>query len=157
MSLSCSYQLMCKCWSFASEDRPAFAYLLQQLEKFEETCASVSDYLVPIRTTNGPINTGNQHFYVNIFFSVTSWSIMMKLHRKHPFNVLTRIPSNFWYPGRILISMATNRKKIGWPSIRFFQVIFIGRKLWPSRAKVKGKKVRWAIQAPLVYNQFLLF
>ena len=43
----------------------------------------------------------------NIFSSVTSGSIVMKLHRKHPLNVLTRIPSNFWDSCRILVSMAT--------------------------------------------------
>ena len=53
-----SYQLMCKCWSFASEDRPSFSYLLQQLEQFQETCASISEYLVPIRSSNQPIAAG---------------------------------------------------------------------------------------------------
>ena len=51
---------MCKCWSFASEDRPSFAYLLQQLEQFQETCASISEYLVPIRSSNQPIAAGKQ-------------------------------------------------------------------------------------------------
>ena len=58
---------MCKCWNFIPEDRPSFAYLLQQLEKFKETCASISEYLVPVRTNNGPINTGSDLF-MNIIF-----------------------------------------------------------------------------------------
>ncbi|KAK3578565.1 hypothetical protein CHS0354_025280 [Potamilus streckersoni] len=49
------YTLMCKCWNFASEDRPAFFYLLQQLEQFESNCRSISEYLVPIRSTNSPM------------------------------------------------------------------------------------------------------
>ncbi|XP_060592485.1 proto-oncogene tyrosine-protein kinase ROS-like isoform X2 [Ruditapes philippinarum] len=46
------YQLMCKCWSFEPEDRPSFAFLLQKLEKFHETCLSISEYLVPICSSN---------------------------------------------------------------------------------------------------------
>ena len=58
---------MCKWWNFIPEDRPSFAYLLQQLEKFKETCASISEYHVPVRTNNGPINTGSDLF-MNIIF-----------------------------------------------------------------------------------------
>ena len=58
---------MCKCWNFIPEDRPSFAYLLQQLEKFKETCASISEYHVLVRTNNGPINTGSDLF-MNIIF-----------------------------------------------------------------------------------------
>ncbi|XP_053397738.1 proto-oncogene tyrosine-protein kinase ROS-like isoform X2 [Mercenaria mercenaria] len=46
------YQLMCKCWNFEPEERPSFAFLLQQLEKFHETCLSISEYLVPICSSN---------------------------------------------------------------------------------------------------------
>ncbi|KAL4233201.1 hypothetical protein ACF0H5_007885 [Mactra antiquata] len=46
------YHLMCKCWSFEPEDRPSFSFLLQQLEKFHETCTSISEYLIPIRSSN---------------------------------------------------------------------------------------------------------
>ena len=48
---------------------------------------------------------------VNFFSSVTSGSIGIKLHRKHPLNDLTRFPSNIWDPCRILVSMATKWKK----------------------------------------------
>ena len=89
---------------------------------------------------------------VNFFSSVTSGSIGMKLHRKDTLNDLTRFPSNFWDPCRILVSMATKWKKLqnssspklvgrfsnnlvemflGWPSIRFLQAMLIGRKPWP--------------------------
>ena len=42
---------------------------------------------------------------------------------------------------------------LGWPSIRFLQAKLIRRKLWPPGggayiAKVKKKKIRWAIQGP---------
>ena len=47
---------------------------------------------------------------VNINSSVYSGSISMKLHRKHPLNVLTRIPSNIVDPFRILVPMATRKK-----------------------------------------------
>ena len=89
---------------------------------------------------------------VNFFSSVTSRSIGMKLYRKHPLNDLTRFPSNFWDPCKILVSMATKWKKLknssspklvgrfsnnfverflGWPSVRFLQAMLIGRKTWP--------------------------
>ena len=103
---------------------------------------------------------------VNFFSSVISGSIGMKLNRKHPLNDLTRFPSNFWDPCRILVSMSTKWKKLqnssspklvgrfsnnfvemflGWPSIRFLKTKLIGLKLWPSGgrafiAKVKEKK-----------------
>ena len=48
---------------------------------------------------------------INIF-SVTSWSIGIKLHRKHHLNVLTIIPSICVDPCRILVSMATERIKL---------------------------------------------
>ena len=60
---------MCKCWSFASEDRPSFSYLLQQLEQFQETCASISEYLVPIRSSNQPIAAGKQLQVFLLFYS----------------------------------------------------------------------------------------
>ena len=89
---------------------------------------------------------------VNFFSSVTSGSIELKLHRKHPLNGLMGIPSKFWDSCRILVSMATKRKKLknspspklvgrfsnnfvemflGWPSIRFLQAMLIGQKTWP--------------------------
>ena len=48
----------------------------------------------------------------NLFSSVTNGSVGMKLPRKHPFNDITRIPSNVWDPCRILVSMATKRQKL---------------------------------------------
>ena len=81
-----------------------------------------------------------------------SGSIGMKLHRKHPLNDLTRFPSIFLDPCRILVSMAMKWKKLqnsyspklvgrfstnfvemflGWPSVRFLQAMLIGRKTWP--------------------------
>ena len=65
---------------------------------------------------------------------------------------LTRFPSIFWDPCRILVFMATKWKKLqnssspklvgrfsnnlvemflGWPSIRFLQAMLIGQKTWP--------------------------
>ena len=44
---------------------------------------------------------------VNFFSSITSGSLGMKLHRKHPLNDFTRFPSNCWDPCRIMVSMAT--------------------------------------------------
>ena len=82
----------------------------------------------------------------NIFSSVTSGSIGMKLNRKHPLNDFTRISPNCWDPNRIL---ATKWKKLwnssspklvgrfsnkfaeiflGWHSTRFHQAIVIGQK-----------------------------
>ena len=39
---------------------------------------------------------------VNIFSSLTIRSIWMKLHRKHPLNVLSKIPSISFHPSRFL-------------------------------------------------------
>ncbi|XP_052809891.1 proto-oncogene tyrosine-protein kinase ROS-like isoform X2 [Mya arenaria] len=60
------YQLMCKCWSFAPEDRPSFAYLLQQLQKFHETCTSVSEYLIPISSTNRALAAAGGFNYLSM-------------------------------------------------------------------------------------------
>ena len=53
---------------------------------------------------------------VNIFSSVTSQSIVMKLHRKHPLNVLTRIPSNCLDPCRLKKKFS----QICWPIFKQF-------------------------------------
>ncbi|KAL5011108.1 hypothetical protein ScPMuIL_013413 [Solemya velum] len=58
------YQLMCKCWSYASEDRPAFSYFLQQLENFHQKCISMSEYMVPIRSSNREDVAGSTHQYL---------------------------------------------------------------------------------------------
>ena len=60
---------------------------------------------------------------VNIFSSVTSGSIVMKLHRKHPLNVLSRIPSNFWDPCRITVSEKTQNNILLLNWLADFQII----------------------------------
>ena len=59
-----------------------------------------------------PATVVHRAWSVNIFSSVTSRSIGMKLHRKHSLNDLTRIPSNIWDPCRILVSMVIKRNKL---------------------------------------------
>ena len=113
---------------------------------------------------------------VNFFSSVTSGSIGMKLHRKLPLNDLTRFPSNFWDPCRILVSMAMKWKTLqnssspklvvlGQPSVRFLQAMLIGQKTWPpvSRAilhymaivkiqKIFFSQTGWQIFKPFCRN-----
>ena len=53
--------------------------------------------------------------------------------------------ASFWDPCRILVFMATKRKKsfsnnfvemvLGWPFIRFLQAIMIGKTTWPPGAR----------------------
>ncbi|KAJ8314936.1 hypothetical protein KUTeg_007086 [Tegillarca granosa] len=49
------YQLLTKCWNFASEDRPNFTYILQQLDQFYQKCLTLlSDYIMPVRSRPQP-------------------------------------------------------------------------------------------------------
>ncbi len=72
-----SYQLMCKCWSFDPLERPSFAYLLQQLQKFHETCQSVSEYLLPI-SSNRTFAQGSEVPYLIEFKHIYLSSIASK-------------------------------------------------------------------------------
>ena len=62
--------------------------------------------------------------FVNIFSSITNGLIRMKLHNRHPLNVLTRITSIVWDSCIIRVSMATKLKILLLPNcLTDFQII----------------------------------
>jgi hypothetical protein len=47
------FNLMQKCWSFSAEERPCFAYLLQELEAFQEKCAQMTPEEIALHSPTG--------------------------------------------------------------------------------------------------------
>ena len=47
------FNLMQKCWSFTAEERPCFAYLLQELLHYEEKCAQMSPAEIALHSPTG--------------------------------------------------------------------------------------------------------
>ncbi|XP_076466208.1 proto-oncogene tyrosine-protein kinase ROS-like [Babylonia areolata] len=47
------FSLMQKCWSFGAEERPCFAYLLQELVNYEEKCAQMSPAEIALHSPTG--------------------------------------------------------------------------------------------------------